>query len=280
VLDPAWVGLSLCKQLGGKTFKALLAHFGDDLHAILRADEATLRQVPGIGAKIAATIQAIDLSTVENQLDHWQRAGVKVYTWADAAYPSPLLALADAPPTLFVRGILPDFTDAFAVIGTRHPQAASAAFAQKLGMGIAAASGVVVSGLAHGIDAAAHIGALAVPDGVTVAVLGNGILNPYPAENRRKADAILARQGALVCEVAPDAAPGAPGLVARNRLITGLSRAVIVVESAIDGGAMHAARFATAQNKPIFTLDTAASGNHALIAAGATVLSDDLTNLW
>jgi len=284
VLDVAWVGLSLCKHLGGKTFKSLLAQFDDDLDSILKADAKTLRQVPGIGPKIASAIQAVDLGAVEKRLSHWQRAGVKVYTWDDLNYPRLLRALADAPPTLFVRGHLPDLRTlpggAFAVIGTRSPQAKSAALAERIGMTIASASGAVISGLARGIDSAAHMGALAVQDGVTIAVLGNGILNPYPPENRRKADAILARNGALVCEVAPDAAPGAPGLVARNRLITGLSEAVIVVESATDGGAMHAARFASAQGKRILTTGIKASGNQALIADGAVVLDDDLTNLW
>ena len=284
MLDVAWVGLSLCKHLGGKTFKALLEQFDDDLNAILKADVKTLRQVPGIGPKIAAAIQAVDLGAVEKRLIHWQRAGVKVYTWDDTDYPRLLRALPDAPPTLFVRGHLPDLRTLpggmFAVIGTRSPQAESVVLAKHIGITVATASGAVISGLARGIDSAAHMGALAVRDGVTIAVLGNGILNPYPPENRRKADAILARNGALVCEVAPDAAPGAPGLVARNRLITGLSDTVIVVESAADGGAMHAARFASAQGKRILTTDIDASGNQALIAAGAQVLNADLTNLW
>ena len=133
---------------------------------------------------------------------------------------------------------------------------------------------VVVSGLALGVDRSAHVGALAYPEGTTLAVLGSGVLQVYPYANIPLAKAIAAR-GALVSEVAPDARPNPASLVARNRLISGLSEGLIVVESSIDGGAMHAARRALEQGRTVYAVDNAASGNRALLDAGATPITPD-----
>jgi DNA processing protein len=130
--------------------------------------------------------------------------------------------------------------------------------------------------MALGIDSAAHIGALACLGGVTTAVLGSGVLNVYPPGNRALAEAIRQR-GALLSEVHPDAQPKPSTLVARNRIISGLCEAVIVVETESDGGAMHAARRAIDQGRRVYTLESDASGNRALIEAGASVIKPDLS---
>jgi DNA processing protein len=144
--------------------------------------------------------------------------------------------------------------------------------AQRWGAELAERGWCVVSGLAHGIDTAAHYGALAVPNGQTVAVLGGGVLNIYPSENRPLAEAVL-RRGALLSETHPHMSPSPSALVARNRLISGLSDILIVVETSIDGGAMHAARRAFDQRRAVYTLDSTASGNRALLAEGALPLT-------
>lgn len=277
MIDPAWVALSLTKHLGGKTFRALLQHFNHDLHAILNASPESLRQVRGVGAKIANAVQSIDLERTVCDLERWQRAGVRVIPWDHDDYPLSLRAIDDAPPTLFVLGQWKPRTG-YAVVGTRTPTPESQALAAQISANIVQAGHMVISGLAMGVDTLAHMGALAEPNGLTCAVLGSGVLNIYPPSNRGLAQAILGR-GALLCEVTPEMTVAAPGLVARNRIITGLSEALIVVQTEIDGGAMHAVRFAKIQGKPIYAVDNAASGNRQLIAEGAIALSLDLHEL-
>jgi DNA processing protein len=277
--DTAWVALSLVERLGGKTLRALMQHFDNDPLAVLAADCAELRQVRGIGPKLAEQIRAVKLTAVEQALPQWQQAGVQILTWQEAAYPARLCGLDDAPPTLFWRGRGGlDEQRSAAIVGTRDPRPESIRLAQNLASELAGRGYTIVSGLALGIDAAAHLGALAVPDGQTVAVLGSGVLEVYPPANRALAEAVLGR-GALVSEVQPFAPPSASNLVARNRIITGLSDLLIVIETEADGGAMHAARFALAQGRVVYAVDNSASGNRALIAGGAGVLPTDLKGL-
>lgn len=271
-LNPAYVALGLVRHIGGKTLKALLAHFDGDANAVLAADVKDLRRVPGIGAKIAAGIKAVDLAAVEAAITRWNAAGVTILTLDDVAYPSALKTLPDAPPLLFTVGDLPASPfKAAAVIGRRRIDKTMHETVNTLAATLAESGYVVVSGLAYGVDHAAHQGALSGRDGRTVAVLGGGVLNVYPREHVELAEAIKGR-GALICEAAPEAGVNAAALVARNRIITGLCEAVIVAETEIDGGAMHAARFARAQGRRLYTLDLPASGNRALIAAGAAVI--------
>jgi DNA processing protein len=129
-----------------------------------------------------------------------------------------------------------------------------------------------------GVDTAAHLGAMASPEGYTLAVLGSGVLNVYPPENHNMEKGILQR-GAFLCEVHPKAKVNSPALVARNRIISGLSEGVIVVETEIDGGAMHAARFAKLQGRKVYVVENDASGNRALLADGAVPISPDLSYL-
>lgn len=277
--DPAWIALSLSRNLGGKTFSSLLSHFDNDLNAILSADVRTLQQVQGIGPKIARSIASIDLSHVKDRMRTWARAGVQVVTYDSPNYPPMLRQIPDWPPTLFYRGTLPDFSNAYAVVGSRKPTHQGIIHAERLGLIIAARGAVTVSGMAAGIDGAAHLGAVTLLGGTTVAVLGSGVLRPYPPEHERLANDILAQNGALISEVAPDAEVSAPGLVARNRLITGLSRGVFIVQTASDGGAMHAARFAQAQGIPVYVVQDPASGNQILLQSGCHVIHADLSNL-
>ncbi len=278
MIELAWVALSLLDHVGGRTLRALIAQFGSP-QAVLDASPQALRRVPGVGPRIAASIRAVDLAQVERALAGWREAGVRVITLDDPDYPRRLRALDDAPPTLFVRGAWPPpVARAAAVVGTREPTPTARAAASILGAELAARGWMIVSGLAVGVDAAAHLGALAVPQGYTLAALGSGVLNVYPPVNRMLAQAVLKR-GALVSEAPPPAKPAAARLVARNRIISGLAEALIVVETDADGGAMHAARFARAQGRPVYALDLPASGNRALLADGARPLHRDLGEL-
>lgn len=279
MVDAAWVALSLSRHIGGKTLRNLLAYFDHDLNAILTADETTLQEVHGIGAKIATMIQALDVESVQRAIQHWQQAGVSIIPWDDPAYPSPLKSLEDAPPTLFMRGDNRlGWGNSAAIIGTRRPTPAARHIALRLGACLAEMGYTVISGLAVGIDTAGHQGALSNPDGYTAAVLGSGVLNIYPLENVALAGQIIQR-GLLISEVHPYLTANAPRLVARNRLISGLSRHIIVVETAADGGAMYAARFAQAQGHPVHAVDLPASGNQQLIQDGAGVIPPDFKQL-
>lgn len=265
-----WVALSLIPHLGGHTIDRLLAHFGT-LDAICAAGTPDLRAVRGIGPTFAAAIQALDVPRTQAAIDAWQTDGIAILLRDDAAYPDALRSVDDAPPVLFARGTLSDSDRrAVALIGTRRPSANARQHAQRLAAALAEAGWTVVSGMAAGIDAAAHAGALDA-GGRTFAVLGCGVRVAYPPEHRLLAQHITAN-GALLCEVHPDAAPNGPALVARNRLISGLSRAVVVIETGATGGSLHTVRFAKAQGVPVFALDTPAPGNRQLIADGASAL--------
>ena len=274
-MQTLWIALSLTDHVGTKTLRALIDHFGDDPQAILNASSRALQAVPGIGPKIARSIQQTDLKQVEQALQQWQQAGVTISTVACAGYPPNLLSIDDPPATLFLSGTWQAAYDrAAAVIGTRNPSPLAEDLAIEIGKRLAQYNITVVSGLAAGVDSLAHRGALLVPDGRTVAVLGSGVLNIYPRQNRT-----LAAQCSLVMsEVAPPASPSSPRLVARNRIISGLSQAVIVVETSVDGGAMHAARRAFEQGRVVFTFGLSATGNQALIESGAQALHPDLSN--
>jgi DNA processing protein len=278
-IDPAWVALSLLKHVGSKTLRAMLAHFDNDLHAILHADAAALRQVRGVGSKIASAVQQIDVPATARAMQRWQSAGVQIVTLFDPTYPARLRDLDDAPPTLFVRGSLQQAhrLRGIAMIGTRTPTREAAIAAHRVAAQFADAGYTLVSGLALGIDSLAHRAALDRSAGSTIrtlAVLGSGVLDLYPPENIPLAKEVMSN-GALLCEVAPDAPVSPAGLVARNRIITGLCERIIVIESEVGGGAMHAARFAFAQGRKVYTLDLPASGNQWLLANGAELLRVD-----
>ncbi len=278
--DAGWVALALVDHLGGNKLTTLSSLFEGDLEAILRADEASLRRVRGIGPKIAASIRAIEPEAIDRlnrQLESWDNADIRYAIIGDNRYPTRMQHLPDPPAIVFWRGIqdaIPTSdVPSIAIVGTRQPTPRAAEAAERLAYEAASRGYVIVSGLATGIDTAAHRGALAA-GGRTLAVLGGGILNIYPPENRPLAEQ-LTRCGALISEIRPTAAARTAALVARNRLISAFSDRMLVVETAVDGGAMHAAKRAIASNIPLFTFDLPATGNQSLIALGATRLPID-----
>lgn len=270
-----WLALSLSPHIGIATLNNLLRHFDRDLDAVLAAPAHELMRVRGVGAKIAREISAIDLERLPEEVETWRAEGIEILLPGTEGYPRALNCANDMPPALFASRVLPaaSWSNAVAIVGKRAPSREACYFTLQLAMQLARAGRVVVSGLALGIDAAAHSGALSA-DGVTVAVLGSGISNIYPEANRPLA-ARIREKGALLSETHPRFGANAQRLVARNRIISGLSRATIVVESEADGGAMHTARFAREQGKPVFTFDLPAGGNRQLIAEGAAVLRRD-----
>ena len=268
-----WIALSLSPHIGVATLKHLLRHFDSDLPAICAASPAELRRAPQIGAGIAREIKRIDPEAVARDIDRWRELGLRILTPSDRHFPQPLLGISGYPPTLFIRGTCWEnafWGNAIAIVGTRHPSTAAQRLTLQLALKLSRAGCVIVSGLALGIDSAAHAGALA-GQGATIAVLGSGALNVYPPQNEGLAERIR-ETGALISELHPAANANAQRLVARNRIISGLSRAVVIVESDADAGAMHTARFAREQGRPVFTFPFRAKGNQELIKSGAAVL--------
>jgi DNA processing protein len=249
--DRLW--LHLAAGVGTRTFALLIEHFGDAA-AALGAPPAALAEVPGIGPTRSGMLrQAIDSVDVDGELALAERLGVSILTQEDPCYPPALRPLPDAPPVLYVLGRLVR-TDAvaLAVVGSRRCSHYGREQAERLAGGLARAGFTVVSGMARGIDAAAHRGALAV-GGRTLAVLGSGLANLYPPEHEELA-AQIAAGGAVLSEFPLRTEPKGGHFPVRNRLISGLSMGVLVVEAAARSGALITARLAVEQGKDCFAV--------------------------
>lgn len=270
------VRLALVSGVGPRHRQDLLARFGSAA-AVLAASSDSLQQVPGIGPKIAARIVAAHTEIdAEAELALAAEHGIDVLTEADDAFPRLLRQIHDPPGVLFRRGtMLAQDEMAVAIVGTRHATRYGLAQAEKLASGLARVGFTIVSGLARGVDAAAHRGALAA-GGRTIAVLGSGLLNIYPPENEKLAGEIAAA-GCLLSEAPPRMVPLSGAFPQRNRIISGLSVGTIVVEAAARSGALITARHAYEQGREVFAVpgpvDSRLShGCHALIKDGAKLV--------
>ncbi len=203
------------------------------------------------------------------------RNGLRAVVWADAHYPVLLSAISDPPPLLWVRGQVSAFdAPAVAVVGSRAGSPYALAVAERLGGDLASLGVTVVSGLARGVDSAAHRGAVAAV--VSIAVLGSGADIIYPPEHRALADEI-ARTGAVVSELSPGTRPRKLFFPLRNRIISGLCRAVVVVEAGEKSGSLITARSALEQGRDVLAvpgnvLNGRNKGGHALLRDGARVV--------
>lgn len=265
----AWVGLSLVPRLGATLMRALLASFQTPT-AVFQAESQTLLQVRGVGKQIAAQIQAVDLGETARQIARWQKAGIQLLRWDDDGYPSLLKRVDDAPPLLFMIGNWDtQIKRTVAIVGTRTPSPRAVALSSILAETLAGLGWTIVSGLAYGVDIRGQRAALR--KGKTVAVLGCGVKNVYPFEHRIDANKIT-QQGAIMAEVTPESPPSSAQLVARNRIISGLSQAVVMVEGGATSGALYAARFAHQQGRWLGTFDLPSEGNQALLQNEAILI--------
>jgi len=270
------VRLSLVSGVGPLLRKALLERFGTPA-AVLSADKYELQSVDGIGPKIAARIlTARDEIDAELELQIAAEHGIEVLTESSDEYPRPLRKIHDPPGVLFRRGN-PNPQDelAVAIVGTRHATRYGLAQAERLAGSLTRTGFTVVSGLARGIDAAAHRGAMAA-GGRTIAVLASGLLEIYPPEHDKLA-AEVAENGYLLSEAPPRMIPLSGAFPQRNRIISGLSVGTIVIEAAERSGALITARHAYEQGREVFALpgpvDSRLSrGCHALIKDGAKLV--------
>lgn len=280
--DPlfAAVLLNLVRGIGPRLHRALLDRFGE-ASAALRASLADLQTVPGIGPKVSQAVFAARAALHEAAADEIRRcraADVRLVLLGSPEYPANLARICDPPPVLYVRGTLePGDGLAVALVGSRQATLYGRQQAQKLAGALARAGVTVVSGLARGIDASAHQGALEA-GGRTVAVLATGLSTIYPPEHLELAGEI-ARHGAVVSESPLDQA-AVPGLFPqRNRIVSGLSLGTVIVEASRTSGALHTARHAMEQGRDVFAvpgrIDSPGSvGCHDLIRDGAALVRD------
>jgi len=246
--------------------------------ALAHADVPQLQQAglsPSMAARVVDGLR--DEAWAEQELKRAGRSGITVLTWPDAAYPSVLRTIPDPPAVLYLRGALAE-PDAIAVafVGSRYASLYGLQSAQRLAAAAAEQGITVVSGLARGIDAAAHEGALKA-GGRTIAVLGSGLSNLYPPEHEPLAERI-AQAGAVVSEYPLQTEPFPSNFPRRNRLISGLSLGVVVVEAAARSGALITADCALEQGRDVFAVpgpmtSRTSQGTHGLLKQGARLVT-------
>ncbi len=270
-----WVGFNRVTGIGAVRLRALLDAFGD-LETAWNASPAELQAVGLDQRSLHGILQARESIDLEGELRRIEAAGFRVLTWEDANYPTRLLEIDAPPPVLYVWGDLrPEDRLAVAVVGTRRPTAYGLAVTRDLAALLAGSGVTVVSGLARGIDAAAHRAALEA-GGRTVAVLGSGLDRIYPPEHQRLAESV-ADAGAVLTDYPLGTAPEAGNFPPRNRIIAGLSLAVVIVEAGEGSGALITADFAAEQGREVFAVpgsiySRASRGTNALLRAGARVM--------
>jgi DNA processing protein len=270
-LNPAerldWLRLIRSENVGPITFYQLLQRFGSAAAALDALPEAARRGGRGRTLKICPRAEA------ERELAAVDRAGARLVAWGEPHYPAALAAVEDAPPLISVRGKAELLSRrAIAVVGARNASSNGRRFAREVAGDLGRRGLLVVSGLARGIDAAAHQGSL---ETGTVAVIAGGIDVVYPEENRSLHEAI-AEQGVLVAELPVGTMPQARHFPRRNRIISGISLGVLVVEAALKSGSLITARFALEQGREVFSvpgspLDPRCRGTNDLIRRGATL---------
>lgn len=280
----AFLVLNALPNIGPITLNRMLTQFGGDPRAIFLAPARQLASVQGVGPVIGATIAGWrELFDLQRELDWMGKAAANFITPRDHGYPGLLKEIYDPPIGLYRKGAF-DFTQScIAIVGSRRTTLYGQSVAKKLGADLARLGFCIVSGLARGIDTAAHEGALSV-GGKTAAVLGCGIDIVYPPENlalyRR-----IEETGAILSEFPFGRRADRQSFPMRNRVVAGICEAVVVVETDVNGGSMITARFAGEQGRLIFAVpgridQNTSAGCHQLIRDGATLLTgvDDILN--
>ena len=277
-----WLLLSMVPGVGPLLRRDLLERFGT-AEQVFAAAPAELREVPRLGPKLCRAITtAADTIDVEAEIRRCQQHGIRIVAQWQPHYPRALTQIPDPPAVLYQRGtLLPQDALAVAVVGTRHATHYGRQQTQRIAGALARAGVTIVSGLARGIDAEAHQAALEV-GGRTIAVLGSGLLNIYPPENKALAERIV-NSGAVICESSTEAKPLPGAFPRRNRIVTGLCQGVVVVEAGDRSGALISARLSLEQGREVFAVpgrvDSRTShGCHRLIRDGAKLVetADDV----
>ena len=272
-----WLALALTQGLGPTRIKKLIEHYGTAervFHASLTELEAT--GMLAVSAQSLATGKSLELA--QQECVKAAEAGAKIISLSDPEYPSRLKEIYDPPVILFVKGSVEVLAQpGIAMVGTRHPTPYGSGMAERLSTDLAARGLVIISGMARGIDTASHRGAIAAK-GKTVAVLGTGIDVMYPKENTRLAEQIVALGGALISEFPVGTFPAPQNFPIRNRIISGMSAGVLVVEAAEYSGTRITSRCALEQNRDVYAVPGNVTnknswGPNTLIKQGAKLVA-------
>jgi DNA processing protein len=274
-----WLELREVPGLGDLGIRRLVQEFGSP-EAVFQATPAELMSRGGLSRQTAEVLQGKPDRDTARRIDHELRAverlRLTVLTCVEASYPARLLTIPDPPPLLYLSGSLTEADrHAVAVVGSRRATPAGRAVTEQLSRELAGAGFTVVSGLARGVDAAAHRGAVAA-EGRTLAVLGCGIDRTYPAEHKKLREAVEAH-GAVLSECPIGAPPHSHHFPKRNRIISGLSLGVLVTEAAVESGSLITARLAAEQGREVFAVpgpitSDYSRGPHGLIRQGAKLV--------
>jgi DNA processing protein len=276
-MDPKayWVGFNLVKGIGAVRLRALLDHFGN-LEVAWEAPVDVL-EAAGLSARLVQNLIAIRSQVrLDVLMERIERQDIRVITWDDETYPRRLREIDQPPPVLYLRGTIdPEDDWAVAVVGTRRVTTYGRQITADLAAFLAGNGITVVSGLARGVDAIAHEAALRA-GGRTIAVLGSGVDRIYPPEHRKLADQIMS-QGAVCSDYPPGTAPESTNFPPRNRIISGLSQATVVIEAGETSGALITARFAADQGREVLAVPgpinaAQSKGTNNLIQQGARPL--------
>jgi DNA processing protein len=273
--NEAVVALNMISGIGSQRLKRLLEAFGGAPKVFL-ASESKLKKIEGIGEKIAREITGFRFENLKKELDLAKKLKVRIITLDDIEYPRNLKNIYDPPICLYLKGELRE-EDALslAIVGSRRASFYGLTCAEKFALALGKLGISIVSGLARGVDTQAHKGALKA-GGRTLAVLGSGLNRIYPPENKKLAEGI-SEYGAVISEFSLNTKPLAQNFPRRNRVISGLSQGVIVVEAARNSGALITADFALEQGREVFAVpgkvDCATSfGANQLIKQGAKLI--------
>jgi len=276
----ASIVLNMLPQMGPVRFRSLMERFGSP-SAILSASGQDLRSVEGIGTEVASFITGWrEHADPDEELNAVEKAGARVVTQADPEYPELLKEIHDPPILLYVLGRLEerDQRNGIGIVGTRRASHYATESAKKLGYQLAYSGLTIYSGLARGIDAAAHQAALAA-NGRTVAVLGSGLSHIYPEENIPLAERIAAGSGAVISEFPMGTTPTRQTFPKRNRIISGCSFGLLVVEAPMNSGSLISAREAADQGRSLYAVpgridQPVTLGSNRLIQQGAKLVID------
>jgi DNA processing protein len=272
-----WFNLKNVPGIGNHLYKRLIDRFNSP-EFVFQSSLQQLLEVEGISARQATAILNYKPDDrVRAELEQVNQKGYKIITFRDPGYPKLLREIPDPPPFLYVCGVLDGLGKNIAVVGSRNATAYGISTTQRLCADLAIFNMTIVSGMAIGIDTAAHQGALAVK-GKTIAVLGSGFNNIYPAENLKLFQRI-AEEGAVISEFTLDAEPEAHHFPIRNRIISGMCMGTVVVEATRNSGSLITARLAAEQNREVFAVPGSvqsfkSTGTHTLIKQGAKLVEN------
>jgi DNA processing protein len=276
-----WLGLKAVPGVGSRLFLNLLQHFGEP-EKVFSASREALLQVDGVSDRLSSAIKGYQIpKEVHEDLALVKKNGIDIVTFSDSDYPDLLRHIHDPPPVLYVYGKLHSDSLNIAMVGSRNATSYGLTVTERLSGALSQRGLTVVSGMARGIDSAAHAGALAA-GGNTIAVLGCGLGTIYPAENKKLFQRI-AENGAVISEFPYGTSPDAHHFPIRNRIISGLSLGTVIVEATHQSGSLITARLAAEQGREVFAVPGSVKsfksmGTHGLIKQGAKLVehADDI----